>query len=207
MASTGVRRVARGSAAAAVSTFVALLSHVAAGGAPPAPIGVVVPLVLSVAVCSVLAGRRLSLPRLSASVVASQALFHSLFTVGAASGVTATAAAISAPRHAHALTLVSTGDHAHTDGAGMWAAHLAAAVITIVALRRGDRALSRLREVGRVAVRRLAVDRIVRAGRIRPIAVRRQRSTASVLAPSPVHRLIGSTAHARRGPPLSPIAV
>lgn len=51
------------------------------GGALPSAMGVVVPLALSLLVCVLLAGRRLSLVRLSLSVLASQTLFHLLFTV------------------------------------------------------------------------------------------------------------------------------
>lgn len=71
----------RGSAAAIFATFVALTSHIVGGGAMPAIMGVVVPLALSFLVCVLLAGRRLSLPRLSLSVLASQTLFHLLFSV------------------------------------------------------------------------------------------------------------------------------
>ena len=69
-------RVARGGVAASVATWAALLSHVAAGGAMPGWLGVAVPLVLSVAVCTALAGRHLSLVRLAVAVTASQLLFH-----------------------------------------------------------------------------------------------------------------------------------
>lgn len=51
------------------------------GGGLPSAMGVVVPLALSMLVCVLLAGRRLSLPRLSLSVLASQSLFHLLFSV------------------------------------------------------------------------------------------------------------------------------
>lgn len=75
------QRARRGSAAAVFATFVALTSHVIGGGAMPTPMGLLVPLALSTLVCVLLAGRRLSLPRLSLSVLVSQSLFHLLFTV------------------------------------------------------------------------------------------------------------------------------
>lgn len=75
------QRALRGSAAAVFATFVALASHMIGGGALPSAMGVVVPLVLSMLVCVLLAGRRLSLLRLSLSVLASQSLFHLLFSV------------------------------------------------------------------------------------------------------------------------------
>ncbi|MEV8024602.1 hypothetical protein [Microbacterium sp. NPDC080220] len=69
-------RVARGEAAASLATWAALLSHVAAGGAMPGWLGVAVPLVLSFAFCTALAGRHLSVVRLAVAVTASQLLFH-----------------------------------------------------------------------------------------------------------------------------------
>lgn len=75
------QRTLRGVAAAGFATFVALTSHVIGGGDLPSAMGVVVPLALSSLVCVLLAGRRLSLPRLSVSVLVSQSLFHFLFSV------------------------------------------------------------------------------------------------------------------------------
>ena len=80
---TGMRRsrasrALRGLIGASIATFVALLSHVAAGGAMPGWVGIALPWLLSVMVCTLLAGRALSLIRLSLAVAASQALFHCL---------------------------------------------------------------------------------------------------------------------------------
>lgn len=80
------RRALRGAAAAGFATFVALTSHVIGGGALPTAMGIVVPLALSTLTCVLLTGRRLSLPRLSLSVLASQSLFHLLFSVFAPMG-------------------------------------------------------------------------------------------------------------------------
>ena len=173
MASTGARRVARGVAAAAVSTFVALLSHVAGGGSVPAPLGILAPLVLSIAVCTVLAGRRLPLARMTASVVASQALFHVLFVLGSSGGVSAVAAPSAGSAHVHSVVLTSAASHPHATGAGMWAAHAVAAVLTIVALRRGELAGTRLLALGRLALQRLGADRLRRALAVRPIPLDR----------------------------------
>src|SRR5699024_12779608 len=60
---------------------VALASHIIGGGSIPTLWGIIVAVALSTLVCVLLAGRKLSLWRLSASVVGSQALFHQLFTV------------------------------------------------------------------------------------------------------------------------------
>ena len=75
------QRALRGCAAAVFATFVALASHMIGGGGLPSAMGVVVSLALSMLVCVLLVSRRLSLPRLSLSVLASQSLFHLLFSV------------------------------------------------------------------------------------------------------------------------------
>ena len=75
------RKARRGSAAAIAATFLALTSHILGGGSMPTFLGLAVPLALSTLVCVLLAGRRLSLTRLAASVFVSQGLFHGLFTV------------------------------------------------------------------------------------------------------------------------------
>lgn len=147
------RRARRGSAAAGFATFVALTSHVIAGGSLPTPMGVIVPLALSTLVCVLLAGRRLSLPRLSLSVVASQSLFHLLFSVftpmtrtadpanamerhamhhaGAAPMSASMSGSISgAPGAMSGSGTEAMTAHAHASPA-MLAAHLLAAVLTI----------------------------------------------------------------------------
>jgi hypothetical protein len=79
--------------AALFSTFVALVSHVIAGGTLPGTLGIVVPLVFSILACVLLAGRQLSLLRLSLSVAISQLLFHTLFVLGASGGTSAASVA------------------------------------------------------------------------------------------------------------------
>ncbi|RWZ68023.1 hypothetical protein ELQ92_01845 [Labedella populi] len=194
MASTGVRRVARGSAAAAVSTFVALLSHVAADGAAPTLVGVSVPLVLSLAVCTVLAGRRLALPRLVASVVVSQVLFHALFVLGAPGDVRLGDGATESGSHLHTVVLTSSVAHDHGGGPTMWWAHAVAAAVTVVALSRGEAAARRVLSVGRLVVTRFATGRLARARSIRPLGFRR-----TARPPVPVY---GRTACPRRSAPL-----
>lgn len=82
------RRTLRGILAAAGATFVALTSHLLGGGAFPTAMGIIVPLALSILVCVLLPGRRLSLARLTISVGVSQALFHLLFSLFAQTGAT-----------------------------------------------------------------------------------------------------------------------
>lgn len=153
------QRALRGAAAAGFATFVALTSHVIGGGALPTVMGIVVPLALSTLICVLLAGRRLSLPRLSLSVLASQSLFHLLFSVFAPmSGTHGSANAVerhvmhhsdsagipgSMPGMSGSMTGMTgpmsgsmsesgavASMHAHTSPA-MLVAHLIAAVLTI----------------------------------------------------------------------------
>ncbi|TSI12801.1 hypothetical protein FO013_18620 [Brevibacterium aurantiacum] len=149
-----LQRGLRGTAAAVFATFVALASHMIGGGALPSAMGVVVPLVLSMLVCVLLAGRRLSLPRLSLSVLASQSLFHllfSVFTPMTGKPTPANALERHAMHHSDSATMIGPlsgagqdslsgmsgtmsategGMHAHTSPA-MLSAHLVAAVLTI----------------------------------------------------------------------------
>ncbi|MBB3159093.1 hypothetical protein FHS07_002811 [Microbacterium proteolyticum] len=188
-------RVARGAAAASVATFVALLSHVTGGGEIPGVFGIAVPLALSFVVCTVLAGRRLSLVRLSIAVALSQVLFHTLFVLGSYSA--------GAAAHVHGAPIALAADAAVpvvSADAAMWAGHLVAAMLTTALLHRGERTVTATREL---AARCIAW---VRA---------RARVVAAILAPAPVRRVgapvtaevrpvsvLFSRSTRRRGPPL-----
>ncbi|MCF2572770.1 hypothetical protein [Brevibacterium sp. UCMA 11754] len=147
------RRALHGSLAASFATFVALTSHVIGGGGLPTVMGIVVPLALSTLVCVLLAGRRLSLPRLSLSVLTSQSLFHLLFSVftprtgnhgpanalerlamhhaGAADSMAGMSGSMPhAMSGAEPMSDAGASMHAHTSPA-MLLAHLMAAVLTI----------------------------------------------------------------------------
>ncbi|MCM3500279.1 hypothetical protein M3667_00130 [Microbacterium sp. P26] len=148
-------RVARGSTAAGIATFIALVSHITGGGQMPGWIGIALPAVLSVAVCTLLAGRRMSLWRLSVAVLASQALFHTLFVLGTFSPSPASSATLSHHVHGAAQMAIEPGMtsmHGHA-GAAMWMMHGIAAVLTTVALYRGEKACLRLREIAVELVR------------------------------------------------------
>lgn len=145
-------RVLRAAAAASVATFTALMSHIAGGGQLPNLLGIVTPLVLAWAFSTLLVGRRLSLWRLSAAVVASQFLFHSLFTLGTSGAASATGAAGAASAtgaaHAHgaasAAVTAASGAAASAGGPAitwppMTAAHIVAAIVTIAALYGAER--------------------------------------------------------------------
>lgn len=193
-------RVARGLVAASVATLTALLSHVAGGGAMPGWLGIVVPWMLSAALCVVFAGRRLSAVRLTLAVAASQLLFHALFVLGAVSGA---GAAASTHHHHHAAsTLGPATTTAMAADAGMWMWHGVAALFTVAALHRGEQAAYRLLELAHASVawlrRRLRVTLPV-ARTLRPITLRGGVVTWFVrAAPQRDSRL-------RRGPPLLPV--
>lgn len=146
----------RGTSAAMIATFASLFSHVTAGGAMPALLGIAAPLVLSLMVCILLAGRTLSLLRLSISVIASQALFHTLFVLGTppaagtpgqgmpaghVHGAAALPLPVSAPLVPEQTMALIHGD------TQMWVSHVLGAIVTIFFLYRGEEALGRLRDV------------------------------------------------------------
>ncbi|MGO1316744.1 MAG: hypothetical protein ACTMIR_06895 [Cellulomonadaceae bacterium] len=207
-------RVVRGAVTASAATFVALLAHLTGGGALPGLLGVVVPLVLSLSVCALLAGRRLSPWRLTVSVAISQALFHLLFVLGTPAVVPASTYPGHTGHTVHTVmdtvtdpvtqSVTHTTSHAagllHLD-ATMILWHGLAAITTIIALSQGERALLRLRE--------LTSQLAARARRRLPVAV------APILLPlaRPVSwaesQLVATCAPElspwrRRGPPLAP---
>ncbi len=161
-------RVMRAMLAAGFATFMAVLSHsVAAAGAPGA-LAVVLSVVFSVLVCLALTGRRLSLWRLSIAVIASQAIYHGLFTLfgtpsAGAVGVAGRSGGLFAP-HDHAAMMAQI--HALSRGAQaaspelvaagwMLVAHALAAVTTIAVLRYFERAFWGIVEGTRLQLRAL----------------------------------------------------
>ncbi|SEC83277.1 hypothetical protein [Arthrobacter woluwensis] len=172
-------RFARGWVAATAATSIAAFSHVLAGGAVPAAAVLLLSLVLSGLVCTVLAGKTLltgkalhtgsplSLWRLSAGVLFSQALFHGLFSMapaGMTAGTTAGMTTMPAATMAHDMARMGHAGHAArsmapvpgsvaTDGSMalmdhssplMWLGHVVAAVFTIAVLRHGEVTLLKL---------------------------------------------------------------
>ena len=216
-------RFVRGWAIACLATFVAALSHTLGGGATPGLLPVVVSLAFAGIVCVGLAGRTASLWRSATAVLASQLIFHGLFSLGTPGGaLQADAPAGTLPAHSHAagsaLLSVQSGataapglPGAHStlpmagmagmsaaplDAALMWLAHLLAAVVTIVALRHGERALGILVEAARLVVRRVLVAGAVP---IRTRAAHRAPAPAFVFLPRDLGVLLSVMRH--RGPP------
>lgn len=144
-------RAVRGLLAASFATLGAFLSHLSAGGPMPGWLGFAVPWVLSVLVCTGLAGRRLSLARLALGVGASQLMFHALFVLGTAPPGPTTPAphlhTASAMASAAAGAAGTMPDALMPSDSSMWLWHGVAAVATIAVFHRGERTLARLREL------------------------------------------------------------
>jgi len=177
-------RVARGMLASGVAIFVAALFHVAGGGEAPGPVSVALSLAFATLASIALTGRRLSLWRLTAAVGLSQFLFHALFSLGVGS------AHFSSPdgmAHLHVgshltMTTEAMSTSAMTTGAmhaahasdlspSMWLTHATAVLVTVVALRFGERAFWDLFETARVRIARTAERLVVVPVPVRPSAV------------------------------------
>ncbi|QCR18060.1 hypothetical protein [Agrococcus sp. SGAir0287] len=175
-------RALRGLVVAGLATFVALVSHVTAGGPMPGPIGIVVPLVLAIFASVLLSGATHALWRLVPSVAASQLLFHALFVLGTHT------ASLGVAGHAHHATqselagalAASAGSssmtHAMHADATMWLHHALAGALTIALIARGERALARLASFAFFVLRRLVVV-LVPVRPAAPVALRATWST------------------------------
>jgi hypothetical protein len=176
-------RVARGTAAALFATFVAAFSHALAGGVPPSGFGVAASFALSVMVCTLLTGRTLSTPRLAAAVGLSQLLFHGLFSA------LGTPVAVE-----HSMTpMDAPAPHVHA-GTTMWLAHAVAALVTVVALRFGERAFWGTIGTARLLIARLRVVVVPALHIPRPVVAVQHR-----FVPRDLTLLLSSMRH--RGPP------
>jgi hypothetical protein len=89
----------------------------------------------------------------------------------------------------------------------MWWAHALAALVTIAALRRGERASAHLLGVARIVVVRLAIAPLDRARSVVPVAIGRAIPPVAVTHERVDARRDQATVSTRRGPPLAPTAV
>lgn len=196
-------RFARGWIVALFSTFVAALSHTVAGGAVPGALAVVVSLAFAGIVSIVLAGRTLSTWRLSVAVLISQLIFHGLFSFGGSGGALVTTAATTAHTHsAGTVTVlapsVQVGSMSGAEhGAMMTVAHILAAVVTVVALRYGERAFWGLLDIATAQLRAL-----VRVLVLTPIPNIPQVLSAATAALPPRDLAVLLSPMRHRGPPL-----
>ncbi|WP_293878277.1 hypothetical protein [uncultured Brevibacterium sp.] len=204
-----VFRLVRGVIAAVFATFIALFAHVVGGAPMPGWLGIVAPLILSIFVCTVVAGRMLPLLRLSVSVIASQVLFHCLFMLGTPSSTSSgpTNMAMGYHHHGHHTmpapeSMHGVADHAahmHA-GLGMWIAHIAGAAFTVLFLHKGEQILLHL---WTLAIR---LARKVGLGLLSPFRMLIPLSTARVRPPETRH--LAPVSHISisllrwRGPPM-----
>ncbi|MGN8027570.1 hypothetical protein [Microbacterium sp. 22242] len=201
MLGTRAGRTYRGLIAALVATFVASVSHSVADGAPAPLIGIVLALLFAAPVCVALAGRTLSWTRLSIAVVLSQFAFHGLLLIGVGSGTGHLATTQGAHLHGAATAaafgttaLSAAGLPDHTQPA-MWLAHVIAALLTVIALGRGEQALRALLELTGWTAVALVLD-------WQPLPVRRVQPAARASAPV-LRSRFALTVVQRRGPPLA----
>ncbi|MWV51045.1 hypothetical protein GRS96_17385 [Rathayibacter sp. VKM Ac-2803] len=134
--------MARGSVAALTATATAAASHTLAGAEAPSLAILALAIAFSAVVCVLLSGRRLSLTRLAVSVLLSQLAYHGLFLMTGGSGDVSVAGSTSTGAHFHdggTVELIAAGGGHAAHSPGMLGAHLIAAVLTIAALRRGER--------------------------------------------------------------------
>ncbi|WP_430868101.1 hypothetical protein [Demequina aurantiaca] len=161
MPMTALSRLGRAVTGAALATFVALASHVIAGGVMPSTPGIAVPLLISAAVCFQLAGKELSLWRICVAVLASQWLFHQLFMLGAGDVGLNTTGGIHAGHDVGSIT-VSGGAHAFSGG-GMTFSHAIAALVTIAAIFKAEQLFAALATVAswvQVSIRAAVLSRL-----------------------------------------------
>lgn len=148
-ASARSSRALRGFGAATLTTFVATLLHVAAGGNTPSSATLGLTLAFSTFVCIALAGRRNRAWRTIVSVTLSQVLYHLLFSLDPGTALTRPLAL--GHGHGHEAMAGMTGLASvpgHVDGP-MWGAHLTAAVLTVAGLLVGERILASLARLPR----------------------------------------------------------
>ncbi len=188
-ATSGALRPLRGAAVGISATVLAVTGHVLAGGRPPAPTDLALLLAAAWAVATALGGRRWGLPSLLAVLAGAQVVLH----VGLA-GATPVGAAGAGRAMAGMAGMAGSGGAAH--GPWMLLAHLAAALLTAVLLRRGEDWLWALLELVTRGRRAPAAPPVVRAGAPLPF-------DGTVLAPLPSPY---RSSEPRRGPPRGPAA-
>jgi hypothetical protein len=193
-------RVARGSAAATVSVFVAAFSHSVAGGSLPGVTGLALCLALSVLVCVALTGRRLPLARLAVSVAISQAMYHWLFGALGSGTVVASGGRMAAHVHDAVAVLPTVTPHAHAGG-DMLLAHVVAAIVTVLVLAYGERSIAATARYARTLV--IAMLPAIPDAPAVPAPVRLLPTRLRVADPLP--RRVDHSGLRHRGPPAASV--
>ncbi|MEH6782041.1 MAG: hypothetical protein V7618_10820 [Rhodoglobus sp.] len=190
---TRAMRVLRGSFAAVFATFTAAFSHQFAGGISPSLFGMGVSLVISITICTLLAGRTLSLLRLSIAILASQAMYHSLFS--------AMLAPEGIAQHDMAAMTFDFSSVAQSADSAMSLSHGVAAVVTILAFRYAESAFWGLFDTARMFVSRLFASLSLSATPVLEFRMLPRTAPAITL----VLRFLSTTRY--RGPPAKLAAV
>ncbi|MCP2370987.1 hypothetical protein BJ978_001663 [Agromyces terreus] len=131
-------RVARGGVIAAFATFVAALSHTLGGGTAPGALAVGLSFAFSALLCIAVVGARLSAVRTVIAVSTTQFALHALYSVQGGGAVP------TAGGHHHLVFELPSGAASASPfayDASMLLTHLAAVVVTVLAIRHGDAAL------------------------------------------------------------------
>lgn len=204
----GRARLARGGAGALAMTVLAALFHAAAvpGAALPDPRVAAFAAVLAAPVCTALAGRALSLWRTVAAVTVAQGLFHVLYGLSAGGHAVTPAAGVD-PAHLHhavgaagplvTVTAEASAGHAgHLTDPRMLVAHAAAALLTVLILRRGEALVLAVAERVLEAVLRLPAPRD-------PLPLPSPARVPARPAPRPTTSLVLLGTPGRRGPPFA----
>ncbi|WP_221585763.1 hypothetical protein [Microbacterium sp. G2-8] len=138
------RFAAHGALASAVTTLVAAISHTLGGGAAPAPMLVIGMAALLVGPAALLMGRGPRLTRIVLTTVVAQVAFHAAFDA-LGGPVAGSSPAGGGHHHHHGLDLAALAGTApsSSEGSGMLAAHVCAALATIGILAYGERVIRR----------------------------------------------------------------
>lgn len=217
-------RVARGTLAACFAVFVAALFHAAMGGGVPSVLAITLSLAFAVPACVLLTqGRTRRMPkgpaahtsrrgllRQALAVSLSQFALHALFSLqpGGARFSGAEFSTADGSAHLHAGShLAMTGEASAGQMTGMhetplmWLGHASAVVLTVVAMRYGERTLRALLATAAIGV--IGIMAIVERIALVPVrataAMLRAVDARPVILPAP-RVLIGKMRH--RGPPV-----
>ncbi|MWB99851.1 hypothetical protein [Agromyces seonyuensis] len=203
-----VRRLRRAFVTAGFATFVAALAHVIGGGAAPGTLTVVLSLLISLPLAVALAGRRADW-RTALSVGVAQLALHLLYSLGldGRHGAVVTSSGAHAGHGGAQYVSIDTSGVVAAHGAHavhelMTLAHVAAAVLTIVALAQADRALD-------AAGRALAstVHAIIRVVALPAPLPALPRASAAGTGFRPVNPALRLSALRHRGPPAAALVL
>ncbi len=185
---TRMTRVASAWTVASVTTLVAAVAHLTAGGGAPSLAALALGLCGSGFLAMLVVGRRVRLASLLGAVIVDQVALHALFTL------LGHEAAVAGSHHAHELTVLAEASPADP----MVLHHVAAGLVSALLLSLGHRAL--------VAVARSASVVLRRAVRLVDTALPQPLPPVPAV-PAPMHRPLLSRMFAgtvlHRGPPVS----